>query len=123
MNMSRYTCSINVNGIQTLSYTQMSMTDTENLFCRPVHREVHPGDSEMMSEELLIQPNPPSGLTGCGIISIDYHVQLMVRPVGCSPFYIKQRIVIGTVPLKSVVEKYTMEYPDALSTTPTAKEF
>ncbi|XP_063422235.1 arrestin domain-containing protein 17-like [Mytilus trossulus] len=121
MNMSRYTCNIEVIGIQTLSYTKM--TDTAKLFCRSVHREVHPGDSDMVSEELFIQPNPPSGLTGCRIISIDYHVQVMVKPVCCLPFYIKQRIVIGTFPLQSMVEKYTMEYPDALSTTPTAKEF
>ncbi|XP_071152930.1 arrestin domain-containing protein 3-like isoform X1 [Mytilus edulis] len=125
-NMSRYTCNICVVGTQTVSYTQLSKKDTEHWFCQAVRREVHPGDSETLSEKLIIQPIPPSsGLTGCGIISIDYHVQLKVMPVAfrTPPFYIKQRIVIGTVPLKSVVEQYTMEYPGALSTTPTANEF
>lgn len=61
-----------------MSYTQLSKKDTEHWFCQAVRREVHPGDSETLSEELIIQPIPPSsGLTGCGIISIDYHVQVI----------------------------------------------
>ncbi|CAG2186229.1 unnamed protein product [Mytilus edulis] len=57
-NMSRYTCNICVVGTQTVSYTQLSKKDTEHWFCQAVRREVHPGDSETLSEELIIQPIP-----------------------------------------------------------------
>ncbi|CAC5378022.1 unnamed protein product [Mytilus coruscus] len=123
-NMSRYTCDICVLGIQTVKYPKTSKIKTENCFCRGVDRAIHPGDSETLLDELVIQPIPPSWLEGCGIISIDYHVQLTVTPDGGSlPFNIKQRIIIGTIPLQSVVEKYNIEYMNALSMTPTTKDF
>ncbi|KAK3698149.1 hypothetical protein RRG08_021660 [Elysia crispata] len=63
-------------------------------------------------EELVIPPLPPSYLVGCGIIDIKYIVQLNVDPSGPAlDLEIPLEVVIGTIPLMSVVQQYPPSPP------------
>ncbi|GAB6024031.1 hypothetical protein CHUAL_008753 [Chamberlinius hualienensis] len=63
---------------------------------------------ELKNIQLKIPPSPPSGLGGCGLITVDYHVEVTsVTDMGCVELCLP--IIIGTIPLK--VDFATMQAP------------
>ncbi|BFZ02494.1 hypothetical protein BsWGS_05532 [Bradybaena similaris] len=68
--------------------------------------EAH-GHDNWSGEQLVIPPLPPSFLVGCRIIDIRYILQLNVDPSGPAfDLEVPLEIVIGTIPLISVVQQY-----------------
>ncbi|CAL1530392.1 unnamed protein product [Lymnaea stagnalis] len=62
-------------------------------------------------DELVIPPLPPSFLTGCKIIDINYVVQLSIEPSGpYSRLTIPLDIIIGSVPLACITEDHINTY-------------
>ncbi|GFO36973.1 arrestin domain-containing protein 3 [Plakobranchus ocellatus] len=90
--------------ITTFRATTKSRTQTKVV--GRVSRPEIPGHSEDVwsGEQLVIPPVPPSFLLGCNIIDIRYVVQLNVDPSGPAlDLEIPLEIIIGTIPLMSVV--------------------
>ncbi|BFZ02490.1 hypothetical protein BsWGS_05529 [Bradybaena similaris] len=68
--------------------------------------EAH-GSDQWNGEQLVIPPLPPSYLVGCRIIDVRYILQLNVDPSGPSfDLEVPLEILIGTIPLMSVVQQY-----------------
>ncbi|XP_059165745.1 arrestin domain-containing protein 17-like [Physella acuta] len=100
------------------SYVDLKMITTfrATTKCRTDVREVarvtrppiekHREDS-WSGEELVVPPLPPSFLPGCNIIDIRYVLQLNVDPSGPGlDLEVPFEIIIGSIPLMSVVEMY-----------------
>ncbi|PVD19293.1 hypothetical protein C0Q70_19780 [Pomacea canaliculata] len=70
------------------------------------------GDSDHWeAEKMVIPPLPPSHLHGCSIIDIKYQLQLRVEPVGPAfDLSVPLEIVIGTIPLNAVVQRFVAAY-------------
>ncbi|XP_062620950.1 arrestin domain-containing protein 3-like [Saccostrea cucullata] len=81
-------------------------TETK-LINRIQHEDLTPGQSEVWSgERFPIPPLAPSHLAGCSIIDIKYHVKLVIKPHGpSSQLHIPVEIIIGSIPLQSVVQQ------------------
>lgn len=63
------------------------------------------GEESWTGEELVIPPIPPSFLAGCNIIDISYVLQMNVDPAGPAfDLEVPLKVIIGTIPLRSVVE-------------------
>ncbi|KAK0043382.1 arrestin domain-containing protein 3 [Biomphalaria pfeifferi] len=81
-----------------------------------IHRDVavvarpsiNPHSEDVWSgEKLIIPPLPPSFLNGCNIIDVHYYLQLNVDPAGPAlDLEIPFEIIIGTIPLASVVQQF-----------------
>lgn len=63
-------------------------------------------------QKFVIPPVPPSYLVGCRIIDIRYILQLNVDPAGPAlDLEVPLEIIIGTIPLRQVVERYPPRAP------------
>ncbi|CAL1543559.1 unnamed protein product [Lymnaea stagnalis] len=114
--------------------TTFHATTKSRTIVTEVARGAHPritnnGEDNWTGEELIIPPLPPSFLVGCKIIDIHYILQLNVEPSGPDlHLEVPLEIIIGTIPLRSVVDKHPPMPPPnyncanmyALETTPTA---
>ncbi|CAL1533646.1 unnamed protein product [Lymnaea stagnalis] len=93
--------------VTTFRATTKSRTTTAE-----VARVTRPGiaghsEDSWTGEQLVIPPLPPSFLVGCNIIDIHYILQLNVDPSGPAlDLEIPLEIIIGTIPLRSVVDQY-----------------
>ncbi|KAK3780535.1 hypothetical protein RRG08_032010 [Elysia crispata] len=112
--------------IMITTYRASTKTRTRTKRIAALMRPAIPGHSEDVwsGEELVIPPLPPSFLEGCRIIDIRYIVQLNVDPSGPGlDLEVPLEIVIGTIPLMSVVQQYPPRPPvgfDENSVLPTA---
>ncbi|ESP05157.1 hypothetical protein LOTGIDRAFT_227836 [Lottia gigantea] len=73
-----------------------------------IHGPIEPGDSDSWNgDQLLIPPLPASGLRGCRIIDIKYMITMNVDPTGIGfDLSVPLEILIGTIPLQSVMQQY-----------------
>ncbi|CAL1540948.1 unnamed protein product [Lymnaea stagnalis] len=70
------------------------------------------GNDFWTGEQLIIPPLPPSFLDGCKLIDIRYILQLYLEPSGpATDFKIPLDIIIGTVPLRSVIDQHPPMLP------------
>ncbi|CAL1540949.1 unnamed protein product [Lymnaea stagnalis] len=98
--------------IKKFHATTKSRTD-----CTQVARVTHPGigshSSDVWSCEKVVIPSvPPSFLNGCKIIDIHYELKLVVDPKGPSfKLEVPLNIIIGTIPLASVIQSNPPMYP------------
>ncbi|XP_062576489.1 arrestin domain-containing protein 3-like [Saccostrea cucullata] len=72
------------------------------------HQDLPPGESEVWSgDRFVIPPLAPSYLGGCSLIKVKYLVTLSINPSGPSfNLQIPAEVIIGTIPLQSVVQQY-----------------
>jgi len=82
---------------------QGSTKRKRNNICKCRRGPIAPGQTDQWQGETLEIPDiPPSYLTGCGLIDIQYVVQLSVVPAGlASRLHVPLDVIIGTVPLRS----------------------
>ncbi|GFO36965.1 arrestin domain-containing protein 3 [Plakobranchus ocellatus] len=104
------------------TYRATTSTTLSSRVIASISRPEIPAHSEDIwsGEELIIPSVPPSFLEGCNIIDIRYFVQLNVDPAGPAlDLEIPLEVVIGTIPLMSVVKQNPPMAPvafnDALS--------
>ncbi|XP_076472508.1 arrestin domain-containing protein 3-like [Babylonia areolata] len=72
-------------------------------------------------QQFVLPPLPPSYLVGCSIIDIRYILQLNVDPSGPAlDLEVPLEIIIGTIPLRQVVEMYPPRAPGPLPAPPQA---
>ncbi|XP_050412489.1 arrestin domain-containing protein 3 isoform X2 [Patella vulgata] len=70
------------------------------------------GDDIWNGDALGVPPLPPSNLRGCKIIDIKYTVTLNVDPAGPAfDLVVPIKIIIGTIPLRSVAQQYGVPGP------------
>ncbi|XP_059165751.1 arrestin domain-containing protein 3-like [Physella acuta] len=98
---------INLTMVKSFHATTDSKTEYKEV-ARLTRPSIQPRQGDAWSgEELVIPPLPPSFLHGCKIIDISYKLQLNVDPSGPAlDLEIPFDIIIGTIPLLSVVQKY-----------------
>ncbi|XP_061172552.1 arrestin domain-containing protein 17-like [Saccostrea echinata] len=82
-------------------------TETK-LINRIQHQDLAPGQSDVWSgDRFVIPPLAPSYLGGCSIIDIKYSIKLVIKPHGpSSKLHIPIEVIIGSIPLQSVIQQY-----------------
>ncbi|XP_062620954.1 arrestin domain-containing protein 3-like isoform X2 [Saccostrea cucullata] len=112
-NMTSRVCGTHVKLYMTTVFhaTTKSKTTTSEV-ARVVHQDIQPGETETWSgDRLVIPPLPPSFLVGCQIIDINYYFELIVDPSGPAiDLHVPLLIIIGTIPLRTVVQQYQAQY-------------
>nr|XP_022329071.1 arrestin domain-containing protein 17-like [Crassostrea virginica] len=133
-NLSRRECSIAAElvMVSTFHATTKSRSCHQSINSL-LHQKVMPGDSDVWGgDRFIIPPLPPSFLSGCSIMDIRYLLKLVVSPSGPAlTMYIPLEIIIGTVPLTSVVQQYQQTLsaaqpsapPEAAMPSPSYSEF
>lgn len=115
-NMSSRDCapSLKLNMV-TLFHATTSTKTTSQEIIRMNHQVVPAGETEIWADRIQVPPLPPSFLMGCSIIDINYNLELTIAPSG--PAYdlkVPVPIIIGTIPLYSVVQQYQTQYETSL---------
>ncbi|XP_062597207.1 arrestin domain-containing protein 17-like [Saccostrea cucullata] len=112
-NMTSSVCGVHVKLYMTTVFhaTTKSKTTTSEI-ARVVHQDIQPGETETWSgDSLVIPPLPPSFLVGCKIIDINYFFELIVEPPWpATSLCVPLLIIIGTTPLRTVVQQYQAQY-------------
>ncbi|RUS72755.1 hypothetical protein EGW08_019473 [Elysia chlorotica] len=108
----------------TTLYAEGSTHVTNKTVARLTRPSIEGHSEDVWSgEEIVIPPLPPSFLLGCKIIDVKYIVQLSVDPAGPAiDLKIPLDVVIGTIPLMSVVQQRPPMAPvgfDGVSSWPT----
>ncbi|XP_056022796.1 arrestin domain-containing protein 17-like isoform X2 [Ostrea edulis] len=112
-NMTSRVCGTHVKlSMTTIFHATSKSKTTSNEITRVNHPDIQPGDTENWSgDRLVIPPLPPSFLVGCRIIDINYCLELIVDPSGPAiDLHVPLLIIIGTIPLQSVVQQYQTQY-------------
>ncbi|XP_062579348.1 arrestin domain-containing protein 3-like [Saccostrea cucullata] len=91
----------------TVFHTAKKSKTTHSEVAKVVYQDIRPGDTETWSGRLIVPPLPPSHLQGCRIIDPTYYLELIVDPSGPAfDLHVPVLVIIGTIPLYSVVEQY-----------------
>ncbi|XP_065942642.1 arrestin domain-containing protein 17 isoform X5 [Magallana gigas] len=112
-------CYVKLNMTTIFHATTKSKTTTTEV-ARVVHQDVQPGETETWTgDRLMIPPLPPSFLVGCRIIDINYYLELTVDPSGPAiDLHVPVHVIIGTTPLRSVVQQYQTQFGMSTPETP-----
>ncbi|KAJ8303884.1 hypothetical protein KUTeg_017467, partial [Tegillarca granosa] len=118
-NLSNRKCDVSA---RLVMYTTFRATTKSRTSCTEVARLTHPtleeGGSDIWSgERMAIPPVPPSFLVGCNIIDISYILEFVIDPSGPAfKLSIPLEIIIGTIPLRSVLQHFQPPPPMAAAT-------
>nr|XP_022332254.1 arrestin domain-containing protein 3-like [Crassostrea virginica] len=112
-NMTSRVCGIHVKLTMTTMFhaTTESKSSSQEV-ARVTHPDLQPGETDSWSGgRLVLPPLPPSFLVGCGIIDINYYLELIVDPSGPAlDLQVPLSIIIGTIPLHSIARQYQTQY-------------
>ncbi|XP_061179230.1 arrestin domain-containing protein 3-like [Saccostrea echinata] len=112
-NMTNRVCGIHAKlYMTTLFRTLKKSKTTTSEVAKVVYQDVQPGETEIWSGgRLVIPPLPPSFLEGCRIIDLNYYFELIVDPSGPAiDLHVPLLVIIGTIPLQTVVQQYQTQY-------------